>query len=319
MLVASWAATDTGRKRDHNEDSFLIDKELGLYAVADGMGGHQGGECASKMALDIVQQEVRGVDGDFEAGASKLVDAFRYEEHADSEISAEEIVSGDEDTLDEDVAEKIGGGDVVVRSSGPGRGGLTEEESGTTSQIGPPLEPAQVVLTAAARNAGRAIYDRAQEEPKLHGMGTTLTALLFNGPEVLYAHAGDSRAYLFRDGALNQVTEDHSWIWEQIKSGVMTEEEAKESKFRHIITRSVGFERDVMVDCGTIDLRAGDCFLLCSDGVTNYVENSELEGILKNNWLRRVPQLLVDLANNRGGDDNITVVVVYAGNHADAP
>jgi protein phosphatase len=129
-------------------------------------------------------------------------------------------------------------------------------------------------------------------------------------------HAGDSRAYLFRDGKLKQLTDDHSWIAEQVRSGMLTEAEAKESQFRHVITRSVGFERDVEVDAAAVVVQAGDCFLLCSDGMSNYVDGEELSRILASTWFRRAPQLLIDIANDRGGDDNITVVVVYAGNDA---
>jgi protein phosphatase len=102
-----------------------------------------------------------------------------------------------------------------------------------------------------------------------------------------------------------------------VRSGNMTEAEAKESKFRHVITRSVGFERDVDVDSRGIAVEAGDCFLLCSDGMSNYVDNSELERILASTWYRRAPQALIDLANQRGGDDNITVVVVMTANDGD--
>jgi protein phosphatase len=124
----------------------------------------------------------------------------------------------------------------------------------------------------------------------------------------------DSRAFLYRDGRIEQLTEDHSWIAEQVKAGVMTEAEAKESKFRHIITRSVGFEREVDVDLFGVPVLPGDCYLMCSDGMSNYVENEEIGRIMAATYYRKVPQLLVDIANDRGGDDNITVVLVYVAN-----
>jgi protein phosphatase len=127
-------------------------------------------------------------------------------------------------------------------------------------------------------------------------------------------HAGDSRCYLFRDNTIRQITDDHSWIAEQVRSGNLTEAEAKASRYRHVITRSVGFERDVEADSRTVACEAGDCFLLCSDGLSNYVENRELEHILATTWFRRAPQHLVDLANQRGGDDNVTVVAVMIAN-----
>jgi protein phosphatase len=145
-------------------------------------------------------------------------------------------------------------------------------------------------------------------------MGTTLTALLLHGPRAYLAHVGDSRAYLFRDGQVHQISEDHSWIHEQVKAGLITDDEARDSRFKHIITRSVGFERDVQVDVSHFSLVAGDCFLLCSDGLSNYIEGAELGHVLTANYYRRVPQLLVDIANDRGGEDNVTVVLVYAAN-----
>ena len=177
--------------------------------------------------------------------------------------------------------------------------------------------PALVVLRAAARTAGHAIYDAALQDAGLRGMGTTLTAMMYADDRMHVVHAGDSRCYLFRDGALRQLTEDHSWIAEQVRSGNMTEAEARESKYRHVITRSVGFERDVEVDARGVAVEAGDCYLLCSDGMSNYVEHAELERVLLSTWYRRAPAALVDLANQRGGDDNITVVMVMLANEAD--
>jgi protein phosphatase len=150
-------------------------------------------------------------------------------------------------------------------------------------------------------------------------MGTTLTALLFNGGRVHLAHVGDSRAFLFRDGRIEQLSEDHSWINEQVKAGLITDEEAKHSKFKHIITRSVGFERDVSVDVMSLPVLMGDCFLICSDGLSNYLETDEIGRLLTTGYYSRVPGLLVDLANERGGDDNITVVLVYVANDSGLP
>ena len=103
-------------------------------------------------------------------------------------------------------------------------------------------------------------------------MGTTLTALLFCGGYVHLGHVGDSRAYLYRDGRARQLTEDHSWIQEQVRAGLISPEEATESRFRNIITRSVGFEPSVEPDLAGLAVQAGDCFVLCSDGLSNYLD-----------------------------------------------
>ena len=290
MRVVAWGHTDPGRKRDQNQDNYLIDDDLRLYIVADGMGGHQGGETASRMAVDVVTSEVADSVSDLAAAAKRL----RADRRARLLRTTQPM-------------DAIDGMDTPVDDSG--------DDSKTDPMIEHVIAPASMVMREAAREAGQRIFDAALEDPALRGMGTTLTAMLYARGRVHLAHAGDSRAYLFRDNRLEQLTDDHSWIAEQIRAGTMTEAEAKESKFRHIITRSVGFERDVEVDHVGIPVEAGDCFLLCSDGMTNYVENDELETILQRTWHRRAPRRLIDLANERGGDDNITVVVVCVANH----
>jgi len=293
VKLLAWARTDTGRKRDHNEDSYVVDHELGLFAVADGMGGHQGGEQASKLALEVVTARVRSARVDLDAAAREL-----ESEQLRDQFRLTEPVSGLDDTGDQ------------WSVAGAGTSPTTPIGEGTSP-------PALTVMRAAAREAGHAIFDAALEEANLRGMGTTLTAMLYDAGRMYVAHAGDSRLYLFRDGTLRQVTEDHSWVAEQIRAGNLTEEEAKESKYRHVITRSVGFEREVDVDGLGVAVEGGDCFLLCSDGMSNYVDNGELERIMSTTWYRRAPQYLIDLANARGGDDNITVIVVCVANDAD--
>jgi protein phosphatase len=257
MKLISWGLSDVGRKRDHNEDSYIVRPGDGLFIVADGMGGHLGGDRASRMAVDLMTEEVeRTLLGDAAAAATPPV-------------------------------------------------AQAPEEA-----------PAALALRAAARAAGAAIYEVAQSDEHLQGMGTTLTALLFRHGRAHVAHVGDSRAYLFRDGRVEQLTEDHSWIAEQVRAGLLSEEEARDSKFKHIITRSVGFERDVQVDISAVPVLMGDCYVVCSDGLSNFVEADELAHIMTGAFYSRVPEMLVDLANERGGDDNITVVLVYVGNDA---
>jgi protein phosphatase len=121
---------------------------------------------------------------------------------------------------------------------------------------------------------------------------------------------GDSRAYLIRGDMIQQISEDHSLVNEQIKAGMITPEEAKHSRYKNIITRSVGFEEDVQVDVMGLMLELGDVFVLCSDGLANMVEDEELRDIVRGTALEETPKKLVELANERGGDDNITVIVV---------
>ena len=129
-------------------------------------------------------------------------------------------------------------------------------------------------LREAVEIACQAIFQAAQGDPALAGMGTTVTAVLVAGPKAFVAHVGDSRCYLARRGRIYQVTEDHSLVNEQLKAGAITPEEAKHSRFRNIITRSVGFESDVSVDLMGVDLEIGDRIVVCCDGLSNLVEDA---------------------------------------------
>jgi len=252
VRIIAWPATDVGRVRSHNEDSHLIDPELGLYLVADGMGGHAGGAHASQLCVDVVDKVVRkGVD-----------------------------------TL----------------------GGLSREEQG---------EAVAELLGAAASEASARIFEQAAADPRLQGMGTTLTGLFLREDRGFVVHVGDSRAFLLRAGTARQLTNDHSWLNEQVQAGVLTEEEAAASDLKHIITRSVGFERHVEADVIPINVASGDAFLLCSDGMSNYVDGEEIAMLARDHWYSDLPQLCTDLANKRGGDDNITVMVALACNDRD--
>jgi len=244
---ASHGASDVGLKRERNEDSFLVDADLGLYVVADGMGGHAGGGTASKLAVETLHRFLRD-----------------------------------------------------LRASSP------------STFAGAPFDasPLGEKLREGVEAACSTIYQTAQADPALAGMGTTVTAALVHGSAVYLAHVGDSRCYLIRDGQIHQLSEDHSLVNEQLKAGAITADEARTSRFRNIITRSVGFEEQVEVDLFALEGRAGDHLLLCCDGLTNLVDDPEILEIVGALPVKKIPERLIQLANERGGDDNITVVVV---------
>lgn len=247
MKLDFYGQTDVGRKREKNEDSLSIVDSTGLFMVADGMGGHQGGECASRLAVKTVSEILKQVFEDPEA------------------------------TLAED--------DIFDRSS-PGE-----------------------ILKYAIRQASQRIFEEASQNPHLKGMGTTAVALLLRDSQGYIAHVGDSRAYLIRDGKIRQLTSDHSLVAEQLRAGFITADEMKKHKFKNIITRSVGFQSEVDVDLLVRSPEEGDQFLLCSDGLTNLVDDSDLAKIVSKNSAKDACQKLVELANKHGGDDNVTVVI----------
>lgn len=286
MKLVAWGQSDPGRKRERNEDSYLVDPALGILAVADGMGGHQGGATASRMAVELLAKELSDARGDFDAALKKQ-----------KEVSVR--------TTEEMPA--MTDADLMART----------EEVPIVPSAAMVFSPALELMHRIIKRASSGIYEASFAKPELRGMGTTLTAVLVHGGKAHLVHAGDSRCYMFRDGQLRQVTEDHSWINEQMKSGTMTEAEAKASKFRHVITKSIGFEREIDADLRSVPVSAGDCFILCSDGMSNYVEHGELERIVSMTWYRNLPQKLIELANGRGGDDNITVVVGLISNAPD--
>ena len=144
-------------------------------------------------------------------------------------------------------------------------------------------------------------------------MGTTVTQVLTHGRRAYVAHVGDSRLYRLRNGKFEQLTEDHSLVNEQVKAGFITSEEAQHSRFRNIITRSVGFESEVVADTQSLTMKPADIFLICSDGLTGMVEDDEILKTIKKTRLSHAPARLVNLANQAGGEDNVTVVVLRYG------
>jgi protein phosphatase len=249
--VSCWARTDLGLRRELNEDSYLADSNINLFIVADGMGGHAGGNIASKMSVDTVRKKIR-----------------------------------------------------ATRKSGD----LFGEDA-----IGIESPAVLKLLEDSIKAASAKIFDRSNRQPELAGMGTTVTLALAYDHRVYVAHVGDSRLYRLREGKFEQLTEDHSLVNEQVKAGFITSEEALHSRFRNIITRSVGFESEVTVDTLSLPMQPDDIYLICSDGLTGMIEDEEILKIIKKTRLSQAPARLVDLANQAGGEDNVTVVVLRYG------
>jgi protein phosphatase len=173
-----------------------------------------------------------------------------------------------------------------------------------------PVEITREKLRYAIRLAGRRIYEKAAEEPEYKGMGTTCLALLVEGGNAFMAHVGDSRGYVVRDDRIEQLTEDHSLVNEKIRAGLLTREEAKNHKLKNVITRSLGYMEDVEIDIQVRALRRGDRFVLCSDGLSNLVDTAEIGETVLDMGPQDSARRLIDMACSRGGDDNVTVVVV---------
>ncbi|MGZ3771261.1 MAG: Stp1/IreP family PP2C-type Ser/Thr phosphatase [Bdellovibrio sp.] len=238
MKFDSWYLTDKGLRRDSNQDSCLINKELGLFIVADGMGGHSGGEVASSMAVETV--------------------------------------------------EKI----------------MLQPEARKKS-------PRELILQCY-EEASKRIFDKAaNEKPELAGMGTTMVMAYVRGKHLYVGNVGDSRCYLFKRPYLWQITEDHSLLNEQLRAGVMSEEQVRQFVGRNVITRSVGYERDVYPDVIEWEIFPGEIFLLCSDGLSSLVDDRRISEILNQNTPDKAVKACVEQALANGGDDNVTVMLIH--------
>lgn len=249
MKCTGFGATGKGKVRDHNEDRFLVDDELGLYLVCDGMGGHQAGEVAAQRAVEFVRERV-GNSGD-------LLARFREEDSEDSEV-----ISFVED-----------------------------------------------LIQAACAEVSRLAASQLEHLR----MGTTLTLVLQLGGRAVMGHVGDSRLYLVRDEQVHQLSDDHTYASELMRVGVIAPEEVRNHTYSHVLTRSVGPKEIVRVDTLLFDLLPGDVLVLCTDGLSYYLEGAEdILEVLDSGDLRNVPAGLVELANSRGGRDNVSVVVVSA-------
>jgi PPM family protein phosphatase len=168
-------------------------------------------------------------------------------------------------------------------------------------------------LDAAVQHANARLRGMVEEDPQLDGMGTTLTALLWTGQRLGLVHVGDSRAYLLRDGVLTQITQDHTWVQRLVDEGRITEEEATTHPQRSLLMRALGSADHVEADLSIREVRAGDRYLVCSDGLTNHISNQELETMLTretSNSADQAARRLLNLVNLRGATDNATIVVV---------
>jgi protein phosphatase len=167
-------------------------------------------------------------------------------------------------------------------------------------------------LMAALRMANTRVLEAMRKDAKLRGMGTTVVAAMSEGGKMSVAHVGDSRAYLIRAGAISRLTNDHSWVYEQVQAGMLTEAEAEKHPLRNVITRALGGALSVTPDASEVESRPGDVYLLCSDGLTGMVPEEEILRIVTENAadLEQACRVLIDVANERGGLDNVTAILV---------
>lgn len=246
MKLAYGSATHVGSVRDNNEDYVLVDEELRLFVVCDGMGGHASGDVASRTAAEIVQANVR-------------------------------IAAKDE----------------------------KDEQRWDT-------EAWKIVLHDAVLEANHRVHELSRELSAVGGTGTTCTAVLFRRGRALIAHVGDSRLYMLRGDKLHQLTEDHTFVAEAMRAGLYKEGDPRIEALGNIVTRAIGPVPEVLIDTISLDVLEGDRFLGCSDGLYEYfTEDDELAALIGNDLeLEAIGNQLVGLANERGGHDNITALLL---------
>ncbi len=251
MVLESWGATDVGMKRNLNEDVFLVDEDLGVYLVADGMGGHAAGEVASRLAADEI---VRCLS------EHTTIDNETWPDHWNMARSA---------TANLLVDAVLGGHDRVTRA--------------------------------------------VKTDSDLRGMGTTVVVAMHppNSQELIICHVGDSRAYRMRRSRIELLTSDHSWVHEQVAAGFLTEDAARSHPLKNVVTQALGGTTDPKVDILETDLDDGDLILLCSDGLNSMLTDQEIGAVLDSDaGLEDVAGALIAAANERGGHDNVSVVLL---------
>jgi len=250
MRIVSAGLTDVGRKRPHNEDTFVCDDALGLYLVADGVGGHAKGEVASQEAAEQLQNWVRRHVGEIDRSLARR--------GAEATMEIRRLVEG------------------------------------------------------GVQSACYMVYGIAEQDPEKRGMSTTMSVLLIRGGHAFVAQVGDSRLYRLRGNLLTQMTEDHTLVNYELKHGLITPTEARSTPKRNVITRAVGHRDYVQVDTLDAPVLPGDRYFLCTDGYHGVVED-ELDDVARLMQVEPIEQGVrraIDRANQRGGRDNITVVIV---------
>ncbi len=246
MGIISAGATDIGRKRKTNQDSICLDPTHNFFAVADGMGGHNGGDIASQLSVNIMPE--------FMAAHTEL-------------------------------------------------------------------EPG-VLMKELIQKINQSILEKAQSNPEIHGMGTTVSAIHFAGPQLFIGNVGDSRVYMINNQNIYQLTRDHSFVQEKLNMGIYTREEAVKDPQKNVLVRSVGFDPDVLVDVFHYRICKNDLFLICSDGLHGKVSDSDILHIVKQTipdpaqatraHLLDAVHELIRQANENGGQDNISVIIAIA-------
>lgn len=250
MRAVGAGLTDVGLQREHNEDSFAVVPSHDLFVVADGMGGHQAGDVASKMATQAISEF-------FESAAL--------------------------------------------------------EEVTWPFALDPSLSEEENRLVTGIRLANRSICEMGNSSSDHQGMGTTVVASLFSPRRgrIYIAHVGDSRAYRIRNGQIEQVTRDHSLVNDYLAAMPDMSEEQRSELPKNVITRALGMQDQVAIDVGSFDAMTGDVYLLCSDGLSGMVDDDELCRIVTSSSdLMKTCQELVKTANENGGEDNVTAVLV---------
>lgn len=246
MGIICVGATDIGRKRKTNQDSICLDHAHHFFAVADGMGGHNGGDIASQLSVKVMPEY--------------------FGKHQSQE--------------------------------------------------------AEILMKRTIQEVNHQILKKAEQNPELHGMGTTVSAIHFSGPTLIIGNVGDSRVYMVNNQHIFQMTRDHSFVQEKLNMGIYTREEAVKDPQKNVLVRTVGFEADVQVDVFQYRICKNDIFLICSDGLHGKVSDADILHIVQRNIsdpghcqkedVERAVKELIQQANDNGGQDNISVILAVA-------